>query len=172
MFRVLLIMLLLILSACSSVPSNLQLGNEQALLDFSTAKTTEPTGQLVRWGGEIAAVRNLEQASVIEVVQFTLNASGRPIKSDVSGGRFRLWVTDFIDPVIYAEGREVTAIGQFTELETGQVGEQAYQFPLLKADNVHLWPELKEPPNLNCNCDPFFFHRGFMMSPIIVVPRD
>lgn len=172
MFRLMLIMFVLILSACSSVPSNLQLANEQALLDFSAAKTTESTGQLVRWGGEIAAVRNLEQGSVIEVVEFTLNASGRPIKSDVSSGRFRILVTDFIDPVIYAEGREVTAIGQFTELETGKVGDQAYQFPLLKADDVHLWPELKEPPNLNCNCDPFFFHRGFMMSPIIVVPRD
>lgn len=171
MFRLLLIMLVLMLSACSSVPSNLQLANEQVLMDFSATKTTPPSGQPIRWGGEIAAVRNLEQGSVIEVVQFTLNASGRPIKSDVSGGRFRIWVTDFIDPVIYAEGREVTAIGRFIELESGHVGEQAYQFPVLKADNIHLWQELKEPPNLNCNCDPFFFHRGFMMSPIIVVPR-
>ncbi|TVQ67327.1 MAG: hypothetical protein EA373_12630 [Oceanospirillales bacterium] len=171
MFRFILLMMVVVIAGCSSIPSDLQTPDDQSLLPFSATKTTQPSNQLARWGGEVVSVNNLEIGSMIEVVEFSLNAAGRPIKSDTSGGRFRILVGDFIDPAIYVSGRQVTALGVFSSLDEDKVGDQAYFFPILTAEQLHLWPEIKEPSNPPYHYDPFFFHRGFLMSPIIVVPR-
>lgn len=165
-----LLLCLLLLGGCASVPDTLRPVSETALLPFADAGVVSPPAE-ARWGGEIAAVRNQAQGSEIEVVQFQLNASGRPLKSDASAGRFRIRIPGFIDPVIYANGRLVTALGNFTGMEQGKVDAQPYSFPILETESVHLWPEIKDPPE-RCDCDPFF-HSTFMMRPIIVVPaRD
>jgi len=159
----------LLLSGCASVPEELRPTTEQPLLPF-TAITQAQKASLARWGGEIADVRNLAEGSEVEVVQFALNTSGRPLKSDRSDGRFLIRVPSFIDPAIYTSGRLVTALGEFSGTEQGAVGNQPYTFPILKARSVHLWPEIKDPPE-RCSCDPFF-NSPFMMRPIIVVPRE
>lgn len=158
----------LLLGGCASVPNDLLPASEQALLPFSSTATATAQGQSARWGGEIAQVRNLAQGSELEVVQFALNASGRPLKTDTSGGRFKIQVPGFIDPAIHAPGRLVTALGTFTGIERGKVGEQDYSFPILTSDRVHLWPEIQDPPP-RCDCDPFF-NSPFMMRPVIIVP--
>jgi outer membrane lipoprotein len=168
MNRLMLVCITLLIGGCASVPSDLRSAPDQTLLPFSEAFTVIPQGQVARWGGEIAHVSNLQQGSQLEVVQFSLNASGRPLKTDKSGGRFRILVPGFIDPAIYVPGRLVTALGTFTGIEQGKIGEQDYAFPTLKSDQVHLWPEIKDPP-ARCDCDPFF-HSPLMMRPIIVVP--
>ncbi|MDY6890921.1 MAG: Slp family lipoprotein [Pseudomonadota bacterium] len=170
MQRSLLVLILLLLSGCASIPSDLRSPPDQPLLAFSAAATTPPRGQAARWGGEIAQVSNLQQGSRLEVVQFPLNASGRPLKSDKSGGRFRILTPGFIDPVVYAPGRLVTALGTFAGVQQGRVGEQDYPFPLLEADQIHLWPEIKDPP-LHCDCDPFF-NSPLMLRPVIIVPAN
>ncbi len=166
--RFCLLFCLLILGGCAALPDELKPVNEQVLLPFADATLVDPPAE-ARWGGEVAQVRNHNTGSEIEVVQFALDRSGRPLKSDSSAGRFRIRVTDFIDPAIYAPGRQVTALGEFSGIEQGQVGEQPYAFPVLEAESVHLWPELKAPPP-RCDCDPFFYS-PFMMRPIIVVPQ-
>lgn len=161
---------LLLLGGCAAVPDELKPVNELALLPFADAPLTQPPAE-ARWGGEVAQVRNLTEGSEIEVVQFALGSSGRPLKSDNSAGRFRIRVPGFIDPAIYAPGRQVTALGNFSGIEQGKVGEQSYAFPILEAQSVHLWPVIEETPE-RCDCDPFFYS-PFMMRPIIVVPaRD
>ncbi|EXJ10264.1 Slp family lipoprotein [Nitrincola nitratireducens] len=172
MNRMMLLLTALVISGCASIPSDLQTNTEQALLPFSATATNGPTGQNVRWGGEIAKIHNLQEGSLLEVVEFSLNSTGRPVKSDTSGGRFRILVSGFIDPAIYVPGRLVTALGNFSTTEDDKVGEQSYVFPVLHAQHLHLWPEVKESPTQQCNCDPFFLHRSLMMRPIIVVPAD
>lgn len=165
--RYCLLMLLLMLTGCVSLPDDLNSNNEVALVPFSAALNTQPPAQ-ARWGGEIAEVRNRTEGSEIEVVQFALNRSGRPLKSDASLGRFRIRVPGFIDPAIYAPGRLVTAFGTLTGTQQSVVGEQPYLFPVLETDAVHLWSEIKDAPE-PCDCDPFF-NSPFMMRPIIIVP--
>lgn len=169
LYRFCLLFIVMMLGGCASVPDQLKAVNERSLLPFADATVVEPPAE-ARWGGEVAAVRNRAEDSEIEVVQFELNASGRPQKSDTSAGRFRIRVPGFIDPAIYAPGRQVTALGEFTAIEQDKVGDQPYAFPVLKTDSVHLWPEIKDPP-ARCDCDPFF-HSPFMMRPIIVVPKQ
>ncbi len=172
MNRMMLFITALLIGGCASIPSDLRTATEQTLLPFSSTVTTEPSGQIARWGGEIAKVSNLQQGSLLEIVEFSLNASGRPVKADTSGGRFRILVSGFIDPAIYVPGRLVTVLGSFSATEEDKVGDQAYLFPVLQSEQLHLWPEIEEPSNCNCNYDPFSFHRSFMMRPIIIVPAD
>lgn len=164
----------LLLSGCASLPETLRAAPDAPLLPFAAAATTPAEGQTARWGGEVVEVTNLKEGSVIETVQFVLNDSGRPIRTDQSGGRFRIRVPGFIDPAIYAPGRLVTALGQFTGIEQGQVGEQPYSFPVLEAEQVHLWPVVEKAPP-RCDCDPFFhghfYHGPLWVRPIILVPR-
>ncbi len=159
--------MLLALGGCASLPDGLSVPEGQPLLAFSEAKTTSASGQTALWGGEVAAVRNLEHGSQVEVVQFELSSHGYPLRSDKSGGRFRIEVPSFIDPAIYKEGRVVTARGQFDRLEDGKIDKQTYNFPILKAEDIHLWPEVKDPPV--CDCD-LFWGNSLMHRPVIVVP--
>ncbi|WP_052063690.1 Slp family lipoprotein [Nitrincola sp. A-D6] len=172
MNRIMLLITALLIGGCASLPSELRTPPEQTLLPFSATVTTEASGQTARWGGEIAKVSNLQQGSLLEVVEFSLNTRGRPVKADTSGGRFRILLSGFIDPAIYTPGRMVTALGNFTAIEEGKVEEQAYRFPLLHSEQLHLWPEVKEPSTHQHHYDPFFFHRSFMMRPIIIVPAN
>jgi len=166
---VLFVTTLLLLGGCASVPEALRTTSEQKLLPFAATATTNPEGQEVRWGGEVVQVSNRQEGSVIEAVQFALNASGRPIRTDQSGGRFRIRVLGFLDPAIYAPGRLVTAVGNFKAVEQDSIGEQPYAFPVLEARHVHLWPVV-EKRHERCDCDPFF-SSPFMMRPIILVPQ-
>lgn len=166
---VLILLGMLALSGCAALPDDLATPEGQALLPFSQAGQTPATRQLALWGGEIASVSNLAGGSRLEVVQFDLNAGGRPIKSDSSGGRFRIEIDAFIDPAIYAPGRLVTARGAYTGVQAGKVGEHPYTFPVIHTDSVHLWPEPQEIRE-HCDCDPFFY-TPFMMRPVILVPQ-
>jgi len=159
----------LLLGGCASLPEDLRTPPGQGLLPFSAAATTAPEGQDVRWGGEVVKVSNRQEDSVIETVQFSLNASGRPVRTDQSGGRFRIRIPGFIDPAIYTSGRLVTAVGQFKEVEQDSIGEHPYAFPVLEARHLHLWPVVEKTPE-RCDCDPFF-SSPFMMRPIILVPQ-
>ena len=172
MSRMMLFITALLIGGCTSIPSDLRTATDQTLLPFSSTVTTEPSGQIARWGGEIAKVSNLQQGSLLEVVEFSLNTRGRPVKADTSGGRFRVLVSGFIDPAIYTPGRLVTALGAFAAIEEDKVGEQAYLFPVLHSEQLHLWPEVKEPTVHHYSYDPFFFHRSFMMRPIFIIPAD
>ncbi|MFN3881626.1 MAG: Slp family lipoprotein [Nitrincola lacisaponensis] len=172
MIRILFVMSILVIGGCASIPDDLSTSPEQTLLPFAATVTSKPDNQTARWGGEIAQVSNLAQGSLIEVVEFTLNSRGRPLKADTSGGRFQVQVPGFIDPAIYAPGRMITALGSFAEIKEGLVGEQPYRFPVLHTDQVHLWPEVQESSTRDCHCDPFFLHRSFMMRPIIIVPAN
>lgn len=137
---------MLFLSACSStLPENLQTSPATNLVKFSevlAAKAPVSTGK-ARWGGVIAEVTNLENQTLIEVVYFELRSYGRPIIKDDSAGRFRVYVDEFLDPLVYTKGRSITVLGDFMGAEEGKIGEHTYNFPMLKNGSVHVWRNIK-----------------------------
>jgi len=77
---------------------------------------------------------------VLEVVSYPLRRQD-PQTRQANTGRFRLEVEGFLDPLDYRAGRRVTAVGSVTRLEEGRIGELDYNFPLLEAYSLHLWPD-------------------------------
>lgn len=103
------------------------------------------TGAHVRWGGTIATVENQTNETWIEVVARDLDNSGQPRMTDRSAGRFIAIIDGFLDPVLYAEGREITVAGVIENETTRKIGGYDYSFPLVRVNNYLLWPPRYEP---------------------------
>jgi outer membrane lipoprotein len=114
-------------------------------------------GAEVRWGGQIVGVRNETEATQIEVVERRLDADGRPRAEDRSAGRFLARVAGFLDPAIYAAGRELTVRGQLAGTVERAIDEFRYTYPLVQAEHVQLWPERPPPLPAYPYYDPFWY---------------
>jgi len=140
-----------VLSACSTVPQSLQVAEHDKLTAFADVRASiqsnqSPSvqGQLARWGGVIAKVTNNANDTMLEIVNFPLTGSSRPKQKDETQGRFRVYYAGLLDPVIYKEGRSITALGVVSTAEAGKIGEHEYLYPVLKASAVHLWKDIKQ----------------------------
>ena len=76
----------------------------------------------------------------MEVLAYPLDANERPQTGSDAQGRFILEQAGFLDPASYAEGRLVTVVGTLSGTRAGRVGESGYDFPVVSARQVHLWP--------------------------------
>jgi outer membrane lipoprotein len=101
-------------------------------------------GRSVRWGGTIVKIENKENETWVELVEKDVGSYGRPRDSDRSEGRFIARVTGFLDPAIYREGREVTIYGRIEQGIEGSIGEKQYNYSVVSADTLYLWPEYRE----------------------------
>ncbi|KFZ31621.1 starvation-inducible protein [Pseudidiomarina salinarum] len=137
---------ILALSACSAVPDELAVAENKTLVSYASAlqQPEQAVGKTARWGGLIASVRNTDDGTIIEVVNFELTNWGRPIVSGESNGRFRARLDGFVDPMVYKEGRSVTFTGTIQQPEEGKIDEYRYLFPVLDVTGKFLWKERKE----------------------------
>lgn len=159
MTKLCLISCVLLCTACVSVPKKLELPENTNTVNFSNAKSASANviGQKARWGGVIAAVKNNADNTMLEVVNFPLSGNLRPKKDDETLGRFRLYFNGLLDPVIYKEGRSITAVGVVSTLENGKIGEHKYSFPVLKDASVHLWKNIQRV-DINLRQPPHYYH--------------
>lgn len=137
---------MLLLSACSAVPDELAVAENTTLVSYETAlqQPEQAVGSTARWGGLIASVRNTDDGTIIEVVNFELTNWGRPVVTGESNGRFRAKLDGFVDPMVYKEGRSVTFTGTVQQPEEGKIDEYRYLFPVLDVTGKFLWKERKE----------------------------
>lgn len=131
---------MLLLHACAGVPEALR---HDAVVEVSPteARTSEASGQWVRWGGEIIATRTSDDQTCLEVLRRPLDSRGRPAGGDYELGRFIACTPVFRDPFVYSAGRQVTILGRVTEPIEDRIDEHRYVYPALELESVHLWPE-------------------------------
>lgn len=94
----------------------------------------------VIWGGMIVAIRNLADHTEVEVLGYPIGSSQRPDMSRTPQGRFLVRQPGYLEEVDYRQGRQVTVTGRLGENVEGQVGEAPYVYPVVQADDIHLWP--------------------------------
>ncbi|RUO78033.1 Slp family lipoprotein [Idiomarina seosinensis] len=153
----------LLLAGCSAIPEPIATDDEQTLVSYQAAANNsgQVIGEQARWGGVIADVRNGEEYTVIEVVNFPLKSWGRPLVSDDSNGRFLALVDGFVDPEVYKQGRSLTVLGTLEETQTGKIDDYTYTYPVLKAEGYYLWEKQKERINTEINYAPLWFRHNF-----------
>ncbi|MFM2590472.1 Slp family lipoprotein [Vibrio sp. TBV020] len=127
------------LSACSSLPENLQSDNPNIVTDYQVWQSNSDTSNELRMGGLIADVQNLNDKTRIEVVNLPIGSSGKPDIGEEPEGRFVAYVEGFADPVTLSKGRLISLIGDSRGREEGKVGEYQYDFPVMDARGYHLW---------------------------------
>lgn len=148
------ILLMTLLAGCSSTPTALRdAPRESPLLSQVRAQPEAYVERRLRWGGTIATIENLPQTTRIEVVARRLTRNGEPIQEDRSEGRFLAQFDHFLDPGIYTTGRAITLVGRFVRMEKRQLDQMLYNYPLLRVESYHLWPE---PEPYHDHYDPFW----------------
>ncbi|MCD8547873.1 MAG: Slp family lipoprotein [Aeromonadaceae bacterium] len=142
----LILLALVWLTGCVSVPDALRYEPESALLAYSTVSQQPDAakGQPVRWSGVIAATRVLAEQTELEVVLLPLKANGVPQQQEKSEGRFLARLPGLLDPSLYASGRSVTVLGTVAGTVNGKIGEQPYRFVLVAGSAHQLWPQVKD----------------------------
>ncbi|SIS41126.1 Slp family lipoprotein [Neptunomonas antarctica] len=167
------LILLTLMVGCSGVPEQLQVPETTPLTSYESARNypadahadsqTVEFQSMARWGGVIASTENREGMTQLEVVQFALNSNSRPNVTDNSAGRFRVKINQFLDPMIYKEGRELTILGSISSSEKGYIGEQPYLFPVLLSQKLYLWQPEKQ---IETRYIPYIIHTP------VYLPRD
>ena len=109
---------------------------EQAANDIGVYRGTK-----VLWGGLLLSSTTLEQSTQFELLAYPLDSKQRPNTAKTALGRFILVLDGFLEPFDYAEGRVITATGRLTETKEGVVGAARYQFPVVEAEDIYLWPK-------------------------------
>lgn len=99
-------------------------------------------GRTVILGGQLIQVHNVPEGTLLEVLHKPLDAYERPLLTDRTEGRFMVLCDGYLDPAVYAQGREITVAGRVLGWRTGPVGELEYAYPLLSCLELHLWPRL------------------------------
>lgn len=134
----------LLLAGCASTPKFDTAGVDKSVTPRAATSGASSAGTRVQWGGVIVATRNLRDQTQLEVLGYPLDRAGEPDTRATPQGRFLLLQEGYLEPVDYAPGRSVTAVGSISRIEQGRVGEAEYQYPVLQAAQLHLWP--KEVP--------------------------
>ncbi len=152
------ISLMLTLAACATgVPQAIR---EPAPGNITVAQARDAgerlVGSTVRWGGTIAGVENRSAETWIEIVERPLDSSGQPRETDRTGGRFLARISGFLDPAIYAKGRDITVSGTLLAPVARTIGEYPYAFPVIQTEQIHLWPKASPAPSPHYYYDPFW----------------
>lgn len=149
-----LVIVLLAVSACTSIPEQIQ-GNYS---EVSPARV-EPGvyGTEVRWGGVILDAKIKEEATCFEVLSRDLDKYLRPKVEDRTAGRYIACKPGFHDPEVFSKGREVTLTGRIRDVETRQVDEFDYRYPVLDVDELVLWEKRKTVVVHQGYHDPFYY---------------
>lgn len=141
-----------LLAACTSIPEPLQ-GTYPLLAPQDTA--ARDIGRSVRWGGVILDAQPDADRTCFEVLSRNLDRSMRPKAEDLTQGRFIACRSGFLDPEVFAEGREITLTGEVLALDQRKVGDFDYTYPVLAARFITMWPERPDVIINNYN-DPFY----------------
>jgi outer membrane lipoprotein len=132
----------LLLSACTTVPEQLQ-GEYAPLTPKNTTDSNLQTQ--VRWGGVILETRPEDGYTCFEILSRQLQTSMQPKNADQSEGRFIACKPGFYDPEVFEKGREVTLTGKILHIDVRKVGEYDYHFPVVDIGFMTLWPKRRNP---------------------------
>ncbi len=136
------ILLLVLLSGCAGTPNYDSYGADGTLTPQNvSARPQQAAGKQVLWGGVIMKTLNLKDRTQIEVLAYPLDSDSRPRTGEIALGRFITEKEGFLEPTDYASNRRITVVGTLAGALPGQVGESDYNFPLVNAGQLTLWPE-------------------------------
>jgi outer membrane lipoprotein len=164
---------LLMLSGCTRVISeqSRQLVDTDAKFMQIRETPEKYIGKHVMVGGRIAAVKNGNDGSQLEIVQFELMESGAPEESFVSSGRFLATTPQFLDTLIFKKGMLITLVGEIKGEKIQRLDEMEYAYPVIAMREWYLWkgsdwdretyymmqPPLYDPYYYGYGIEPYWF---------------
>jgi outer membrane lipoprotein len=139
----------LLASGCAAPFSKglLKQADQSVTVDKVLAKPDAYQNTLVVWGGVILNTKPMDKYTSVEVSDRPLDYQKRPKDLSLSRGRFKIRQNGFLDPSVYCRGKDITVVGRVAGTETGRIGEYLYTYPVVSAEEHHLWaPQPAYPP--------------------------
>ena len=130
---------LALLAGCATSPFS-ESGTIAAFGPADALRGDVALGQRVLWGGRIVGIANTAEYTEVEMLALPLDRADRPRASAEGGVRFVVRYRGFLEPINYAPGRLLTAMGRFDGVEARSVGEFEVDHPVLDARQIELWP--------------------------------
>lgn len=133
----------LVLGGCATTPPFAPTLTQQAQTapaPQAVSRNARAPATPVAWGGTIVKIDNEANDTLITVLAYPLNDALRPKLHESTLGRFIVRKTGFVEPLIYAPGRELTVIGHVGAFKPGEIGQRPYNYPVVTAQAMHLWP--------------------------------
>jgi len=129
------------LAGCASPPFATE-GYDRAIEPADVqAEPAAYVDRAVIWGGQIVRIDNLAERTRLEVIAFPLTSRDlRPRIEAAPGKRFRVYRDGYLESAEYEPGRSITVRGRIDGVESGRIGEATYDYPVVDADTLHLWP--------------------------------
>jgi|SRR3989338_3076758 len=135
------LLLLTSLTSCAPIISPGVLKTVDQAITFEQILTNPDAykNKTVLLGGTIIKTTNLQDKTLIEVVQQPLNRRNMPKNHEASKGRFIILFKEFKDPAIFSQGRLITVAGEVTGSQQRPLGETNYNYPVIYPKEYHLW---------------------------------
>jgi outer membrane lipoprotein len=147
-------LLILLIAGCSPFSKSVRQQIDERLTFKEVQRNPDGfLGKKVLWGGVIIETTNTQAETLIKVRQADLDLETRPKDLDTSQGRFLVRYSGFLDPAIYAQGREITVFGEIKGKEDMPLGELRYTYPVVRSEELHLWEKRRVYPYY----DPWFW---------------
>lgn len=137
---------LAVLSGCAPVISRELSQQIDTSIEFKSVieKPENYRNEMVLWGGVIVSSRNLQEGTLIEILQKPLGYGNEPSAGDYSEGRFLALFDGYLDTAVYSKDREVTVAGVVKGRRIQRLDEIEYAYPLIAVKELHLWAERTE----------------------------
>lgn len=164
-----------LVTACSTIPTALQ--GDFALVTPRVVVERGSIGQPVRWGGVLIDAETGSDRTCLQILSLPLSdSSARPRQparaAQFDEGRFLACRNGFVEPELFAPGREVTVTGRVDAIVERTVGEYTYPMPQVAADTIHLWAERQPQSQAHYNLGywhgpwPYWYGGFYYRSPI------
>ncbi len=114
-------------------------------------------GKLVILGGIITQTTTVKHGTLIEVLQKPLDYWGRPRRTDTSGGKFLVYYSAYLDPLVYAPERELTVAAEVEGTRSKALGDIEYSYPVVLSKELKLWPRERPPQYRPDYMDPLLY---------------
>lgn len=142
----------ILLAGCATAPPiDVETTDKTLTPDRAFSDPEAARGKRAAWGGMIVNTRNLKDATEIEVLGYPLDRDARPDRGGTPQRRFLLVREGYLESADYRGGRLISATGTVNGTRKGMVGEAPYVYPVLQADQLHLWPVAEESRASNPN---------------------
>ena len=129
----------------------------------SLERDPEPyKGKLIILGGIITQTTPVKHGTLIEVLQKPLDYWGKPRRTDTSGGKFLVYYSAYLDPLVYAPERELTVAAEVEGFHSKALGDTEYSSPVVLSKELKLWPQERQST----------YSRPDYMDPLRYNPND
>lgn len=130
----------LVLAACASGPFDLSGGKASDMTPEEALNRPAAGGERVIWGGRVTGIVNRETHTELDMVALPLWGDMRPRRDAEEGAYFVIRQPGFLEPMTWAPGRFVTALGRFTGLDMRPVAGIPVRHAVMEAEQIELWP--------------------------------